>query len=218
MFPPPPFLIRRSFAEAHAAGDLPVARARHEGQSDPVAAGQPCLALPPVPDCFSPSRRSGPFMAGPSLSRWDGQDDADFVIGKGNPFETLWFALESTAITTTNRGSIPCASRLSSSLFFPRPWPVACRTRRRAAWPARQLVRLSPMPWTKTCWPVPRSAGLQVSRPAASKSACRPATTRATEPLADRAAFGRTSLTRGTIRAARPGGPFSLRLMGGADV
>jgi len=79
MFPPPPFLIRRSFAEADAAGDLPVARTRHEGQSDLVAAGQPCLALPPVPDGLSPSRRSGPFMAGPSLSRRDGQDDADFV-------------------------------------------------------------------------------------------------------------------------------------------
>jgi hypothetical protein len=49
--------------------------------------------------------------------------------------------------------------------------------------------------------------------PAASSLACRPAI-RAT----DVTAFGRVQLTRRTIRADRPGGPFSLRLMGGADV
>jgi hypothetical protein len=53
------------------------------------------------------------------------------------------------------------------------------------------------------------SVALQVSPPAASSWACRPAT-RATERLTERAAFGRIHTTSRTIRAARPGGPFAF--------
>jgi hypothetical protein len=157
----------------------------------------------------SPSLRSGPSQAGPFLVR-----KAWHVCASGirNCFEMPAIAVESAAITTNLRGSTKCRSRLSSSLFFPRPWPVACRTPRRAAWPVRQLARLSPTPWMKTCSPGPLWAGWLALPLVASRSACRPAT-RAT----DLTAFGRVHLTPGTIRADRPGGPFAFRL-GGADV
>lgn len=164
--------------------------------------------------CYpSPSLRSGPSQAGPILMRIASVPGDDCVGHNRNCFQIRDVAVESAAITTNQRGSTPCASRLSSLLFFPRPWPAACRTRRRAAWPARRLARLSPTLWTKTCWPVRRLAGWLVLPPAASSLACRPAT-RAT----DVTAFGRVQPTTRTIRADRPGGPFSLRLMGGTDV
>lgn len=171
----------------------------------------------PSPDlrslrCYpSPSLRSGPSQAGPILMR--GRRVADCVSEARYRFQNRDLAVESAAITTNQRGSFPCASRLSSSPFFPRPWPAACRILHRAAWLVPPLARLSPMPWTKTCWPVPRLADLPVSRPAASRSACRPVT-RATDHhrlRADQTTFrdhpGRT-----------PGWSFSLRLMGEADV
>jgi hypothetical protein len=160
--------------------------------------------------CYpSPSLRSGPSQAGPTLVEGCAKVGAS---GIRICFETRDIAVESAAITTNQRGSPQCRSRLSSLLFFPRPWPVACRTRRRAAWPARQLVRLSPTPLTKTCLPEPHWAGWLALPPVASRSACRRAT-RAT----DVTAFGRSDLTPRTIRAVRPGGPFAFRL-GGADV
>ena len=163
--------------------------------------------------CYpSPSLRSGPSQAGPILLR-GGSVPGDSCVGPWrNCFQIRDFAVESAAITTTQRGSTPCASRLSSSLFFPRLWPAACRTQRRAAWPARRLALLSPTLWTKTCWPARRWAGWRVSPPAASSWACRPAT-RATDVTAS----GRVHTTSGTIRATRPGGPFAFPL-GGADV
>lgn len=165
--------------------------------------------------CYpSTSLRSGPSQAGPILMR----GSADDCVGHyRNCFQIRDVAVESAPITTNQRGSIPCASRLSSSLFSLRPWPAACRTRRRAAWQVRQLARLSPMHWTKTCWLAPRLAGWPGLPPVASSWACRPAT-RATERLIERSAFGRVKSTTRTIRADRPGGPFSLRLMGGTDV
>jgi hypothetical protein len=162
--------------------------------------------------CYpSPSLRSGPSQAGPILMR--GPGNADCVSRARNCFQIRDLAVESGAITTNLRGSSKCRSRLSSSPFFPHLCPVACRTPRPAAWQVPLLARWLPMHWMKTCWLVPQSAALPVSQPAVSSWACRPAT-RAT----DVTAFGRVHLTPRTIRADRPGGPFSLRLMGGADV
>lgn len=164
--------------------------------------------------CYpSPSLRSGPSQAGPILMRRSSVQGDDCVGRLRNCFQIRDVAVESGAITTNQRGSTPCASRLSSLLYFPRPWPAACRTRQRAAWPARRLALWSPMLWTKTCWPARRLAGWRVLPPAASNLACRPAA-RAIKLTA----FGRVQTDTRTIRAARPGGPFSLCLMGGADV
>ena len=160
--------------------------------------------------CYpSPSLRSGPSQAGPILMRGPSDDCAGRLR---NCFQIRDVALESGAITTNHRGSIPCASRLSSSLFSLPLWPAACRTRRRAAWLARRLAPWSPMRWMKTCWPGPLWAAWPALQPVASSWACRPAT-----QATDLAAYGRFQLTRGTIRAARPGGPFAFPL-GGADV
>jgi hypothetical protein len=157
--------------------------------------------------CYpSPTLRSGPSQAGPILMCGSGHD----CVGPyRNCFQIRDVAVESSAITTNQRGSIPCVSRLSSSLFSQRPWPAACRTRRRAAWPARLLARLSLTLWTKTCWPAPHLAGWPDLRPVASSWACRPAT-RATESPVVLATFGRLHTTRRTIRADRPGGPFAF--------
>jgi hypothetical protein len=161
--------------------------------------------------CYpSPSLRSGPSQAGPILMRGRRVDCAGRTR---NCFQIRDVAVESAAITTTTRGSSPCASRLSFSLFFPCRLPAACRTRHRAGLRVPLRARSWPMPPRVTSLPAPSSAGWRVSPPAASSWACRPAT-RAT----DVTAFGRVHLTTGTIRADRPGGPFSLRLMGGADV
>ena len=176
----------------------------HAGQ------GQPCQGLCRLRCYPSPSLRSGPSQAGPTLPGW--QVVADCASGVKICFEIRGIAVDSNAITTTLRGSIPCASRFSSSSFFPCPWPVACRTPHRAVSPVRRRAPLSPMRPTATCLlarSLAVSPGLQ---PAVSRSACR-LVTRAT----DTAAFGRTELTHRTIRATRPGGPFAFP-MGGADV
>ena len=176
--------------------------------------GQCCRDLRSLRCYPSPSLRSGPSQAGPILMGGLAPKPGGDGAGGGKiRFEKRDSAVESAAITTNPRGSFPCASRLSSSPFFPRPWLAVCRTRHRAAWPAQQLVRLSPMRWTKTCSPGRPWAGLPVSRPAASRSACRPVT-RATDHHRLRA--GHTTFRDHPGRA--PGWSFSLRLMGEADV
>ena len=215
---PTPSLVWQGSAQARAgvfAAFAMKATARHcfcAGQ------GQPSRDLRSQRCYPSPSLRSGPSQAGPIL--FGGVAPSLIRCGSsGNKicFEMRDIAVESAAITTNSRGSILCASRLSSSPFFPRPLRAACRTPRRAAWPVLRRAPWSPMRPTATCLLARSLVALPVSRPAASRLACRPAT-RATEPLADRAAFGRSSPHSGTIRAARPGGPFTLRLMGEADV
>jgi hypothetical protein len=162
--------------------------------------------------CYpSPSLRSGPSQAGPSLVA--GCRCADCVNWIKNCFEIRDIALESASITTNQRGSTKCRSRLSSSLFSPRHLPGACRTQRRAVWLAPLRVRWSPMHWMKTCWPVPRLADLQVLPPAGSSLACRHVT-----PATDPAAFGRTRPIPRTIQANRLGGPFFFVPEGNADV
>jgi hypothetical protein len=158
--------------------------------------------------CYpSPSLRSGPSQAGPILMF--GLCKSGRGADLKNRFQIRELAVESGAIKTNLRGSSKCRSRLSSSPFLPCRWPDACRTLRPAAWPVQPLAHLSPMRWMKTCWPGQPSAALQVSPPAASSWACRPAT-RATERLTERAAFGRVHTTSRTIRDRIPGGLFAF--------
>jgi len=159
--------------------------------------------------CYpSPSLRSGPSQAGPTLSRRAG---ADCVSRIRNCFESRVISVESAAITTNQRGSIPCASRLSFSPFFQCHWLAACRTRHRAALLAQRPVRSSPMPPRVTSSPAPSLAVLRVPQAAGSTSGFRPAV----RPT-DLTAFGRTTTTATptarTIRADRPGGPLHFRV------
>lgn len=130
---------------------------------------------------------------------------ANGVIYIKNCFESGVIAVKSAAITTNERGSSPCAIRLSSSLSFPRLSLAACRIPHRAGLPARLPVPLSPTRLMRTLSPVPPSAVWPVRPPAGSKSVCRPAT-RATDPYPDLSAFGRSKPPAKTIRANRPGG------------
>lgn len=164
---------------------------------------------------LTPSQRSGPSLAGPTLRRLAagaGRKGADCVSRPSFCFEIRDIAVESAAITTNQRGSLPCASRLSFSPFFPRRWPAACRTPRRAGLPVQLRARLSPMPLMKTSSRVRPLAVLLVPQPAGSSWACR-AVTRATKtwaakPQSDLAAFGLAISPIRTIRASRPGGPL----------
>lgn len=214
MFPPTRNGFWHGFAQRRAAvfngfamglPDCHCFRAGHR-QSSPGLRSLRCYP--------SPSYRSGPSQAGPSLLA--GQGCADCVRPARNCFQIRSVAVESAAITTNARGSIQCRSRLSSSPFSPRRLPAVCRTQRLAAWQAQPPARWWPMRSTRTWSPARHLAGLPGSQLAASNWACRPAA-RATERLIERAAFGRVDLTPGTIRADRPGGPFAFRL-GGADV
>jgi hypothetical protein len=156
--------------------------------------------------CYpSPSLRSGPSQAGPTLVCQG--TDHDCARRIKNCFESRDIAVESAAITTNKRGSFPCASRLSSSLFSRRPWRAACRTPHRAVWPVPSRARQLPMHSMKTSSRAPLWAGWLVQPPVASSWACRPAP-RATEPLTDRAAYGRIKPTARTTRASRLGGPL----------
>jgi hypothetical protein len=152
--------------------------------------------------CTTPSLRSGPSQAGPTLR--DRRSGADCVSVAKICFEMRDIPVESAAITTNQRGSLPCASRLSFSFFCQRRWPAACRIPHRAGLPVRLLVRSSPMPPRVTFLPVPSSAVLQAPHPAGSSWACRAAAD-------DLTALGRLDLTSRTIRASRPGGPFAFR-------
>lgn len=152
----------------------------------------------------TPSLRSGPSQAGPTL--WDRRLDADCVSGTKICFEIRDIAVNHPAITTNQRGSLPCASRLSFSSFCPRRWPVACRIPHRAGLPVPQRVPSSPMPPRVTSLPVPSSVVLPVPHPAGSSWACRPAA-----QATDLTAFGRVDHASRTIRASRPGGPFAFR-------
>ncbi len=159
---------------------------------------------------LTPSLRSGPSKAGPTFRQpalGAGRKGADCADRAKICFEIRDIAVESVAITTNQRGSLSCANRLSFSPFFPCRWPAACRTPRRAGLPVPLQARLSPTHSMKTSSRVQRLVALPVLQPAGSKSACRPAT-RATDPLAYLAAFGRTTPPIRTIRASRPGGPL----------
>lgn len=161
----------------------------------------------------SPSLRSGPSQAGPSQagpSLYPRGEYADCAGLAKICFESREIAVESAAITTNQRGSTPCASRLSFSSFSPRRWPAACRIPPHAGLPAPLRVPSSLMPRRVTSLPAPLSAVLPVPHPAGSSWACRPAA-----PATDLTAFGRAKPTARTIRANRPGGPSSfVRLQG----
>ncbi len=213
MFPPNPLSFRHFSATPRQPAQNGFAPTRPHRQSGAVGV---CLPWQPPQShtCYpSPSMRSGPSLAG-SHSSCNRRLNADGVNGAHFPFESASFALDSRAIKTTTRGSKPCRNRLSSSLFSPFRSRPACRTRRRAALPAPLLVPLSPMRWMKTWSPAQPWARLPVRQPAASNSACRPAS-RATDLIT---AEGRSILNFGVVRAECPGGPFAFsRLAARAD-
>jgi hypothetical protein len=198
MILPTPGPVRQAFAQG--VGGPAIAFAMQLLLGDPCSAGRNRLSFSSQkPRTYpSPSLRSGPSQAGPTPFRISVISVSGWLRYR---LEIRDFSVESGTITTTQRGSTTCGSRLSSSLFSPRPWPAACRIRLRAGLPARPQARLSPMRWTKTCSQAQHLAALQVLPPAGSSWACRPAT-----PATELTACGRSKTPRKAIRADRPGG------------
>lgn len=205
MFPPNPLSFRHFPAKRCSRTQNVFAPTRPHRQSATVGACRPWQA-PQSHTCYpSPSMRSGPSLAG-SHSSCNRRVNADPVNGGSFPFKSASFALNSRAIKTTTRGSKPCRNRLSSSRFSPFRSRPACRTRHRAASPARLPVPLSPTRWMKIWSPALPWARLPVRQPAASKSVCRPAS-RATDLIA---AEGRPILNYGVVRGECPAGPYAF--------
>ena len=161
-----------------------------------------------TPDFPVPSQRFAPSQAGPSLAIW--QACADCCGALRFRFEFRRVAVESRLITTTHRGSLKCANRLSSLPFLPFHWPAACRIPRRAVPPVQLPVPLSPTQPKTTCLPVRSLAVWPGLQPAGSNWACRPAARNT-----DLTACGQKRATAKAIRAGRPGG-FSICVPGRA--
>jgi hypothetical protein len=203
MISPMPGPIRQPFAQAPTDPANAIALPFSLGKCLRAGRRQPHFGLC-TSDCYpSPSLRSGPSQAGPTPFR---SNVSGWTKWFRNCFEIRDFALESGTITTNQRGSSKCGSRLSSSLFSPRPLPAACRTLHRAGLRVPPAARSSRMRWTKTWLPVPPLAEWLALPPAGSTWACRPAT-----PATDLTAHGRVRPTIRATGADRPGGPFILR-------
>lgn len=214
-----PIIARRwqAFAKATPMVSGAFAMVKSLGHCCEMGQGQHSLCPCSDDPSLTPFLRSGPSQAGPifeSAPLRAGQKAAAWTGWVNFCFEIAVIAVESPAITTNQRGSVPCVSRLSFSSFSPCRLPVACKTPRRAGLPVPPLAHLSPMRSMRTSSRVPPSVGLLVPPPAGSNSACRPAT-RAIEPYLELAAFGRAKPTARTIRASRPGGPLRFACLKG---
>lgn len=113
-------------------------------------------------------------------------------------FASLLETVESAQRTTTKRGSSKCANPFFFSPFSPCHWLAVCKTRHRAGWQGLRQARLLPMSPITMRSPARSSAALQALQPAASTSACRPAT----DLIAAYAAYAMTA-SRGDAPAGR---------------
>lgn len=208
MIPLASIAIRQGSAKPAMAGCESFALRAEAGHSGLAGTGR-CLGLRSDPSTPSPSRRSGPSQAGPTPFARYRRGFAEAMRADAQKptfrFNSRWFAVDSPAITTNQRGSLSCASRFSFFPFLSFRWPDACRTPRRAAWPVLSLVRPSRTRWMKTWSLVRPSAVLPVRPPVASSWACRPATDLIT-------ACGRADTSSRTIRADCPDGLFAFRM------
>lgn len=174
MFPPNTLAFRHFSARQQVGGRYAVASNRSARQSWGAGYSLP-WQRPSSPTSYpSLPLRSGPSQAGPCPFD-DRQSNADCVTDARFCFESRWFGVVSHLIKTNNRGSIKCASHLSFSLFLPRRWQAACRTRRPAGLQGLQRVLWLLMQPKATSLPAPSSAAWPVLPLAASKLACRPA-------------------------------------------
>ncbi len=163
----------------------------------PQGFGQDCYPFPTLwPDSFGVR----PFFVSASAPLW--RLVASCARACVFQFASLLDSVESVHRTTNKRGSSKCGNLSYSSPFSPCRWLAACKTRRRAGWQGLRRVRPLPMSPTTMRSLVRSSAALQVLQPAASTSACRPAT----DLIAANAANAMTA-----SRGDTPAGRFVLR-------
>lgn len=181
MHPPIQPRFRQGFAQRAGGCRKPFAMTGAVGNPFGMAGGL-TLGAPLCLDCYpSPSRRSGPFGAGPVFSCAEfGRDARGFadaetwaVQSNGFFFMDVNTAVKSTARTTL-RGNEPCKNTLSSSPLLQPPLRAACRPRPSAALPVPSRALPLQMPWMKTWLPVRHLAVWPGLRPAVFR-ACRAA-------------------------------------------
>lgn len=197
MHPPSQPRFRQGFAQRARGCRKPFAITGSVGNPWAMV-GRMTLCAPLCLDCYpSPSRRSGPFVAGPvfygAAARANGRGFADAETWAVQSSEFFFMdvntAVKSTARTTL-RGNEPCINFLSSSRLRPPPLRAACRPRPSAALPVPSRAQPLRMPWMKTWSPVRHLAVWPGLRPAASR-VCR-----AARPIDLTAAAGRRPTQR----------------------
>ena len=206
MFPRKPLASWQQFAQAFGRGELgfaPSAGLRDDrfvlgALLAPQCLGQDCY---PFPTHWPDSDGVRPFFWGAAAPLW--RLVASCARACVFRFASLPETVESAHRTTSKRGSSKCGNLSYLSPFSPCRWLAVCKTRRRAGWQGLRLARLLPMSPTTTRSRVRSSAALRALRPAASTSACRPAT----DLIAANAAYAMTA-SRGVPSAGR----FVLRV------
>ena len=137
----------------------------------PQCLGQDCY---PFPTLWPDSYGVRPFFVSGAAPLWRLVASCARVRFFG--FASLLETVESAHRTTTKRGSSICGNLSFFLPFSPCRWLAACKTRRRAGWQALRRALQSLMSPTTTRSPALSLAALQALQPAASTSACRPAT------------------------------------------
>ncbi len=179
MIPRKPLASWQQFAQAFGRGETGFApnAGLRDDQSvlgallAPQCLGQDCYPFPTLwPDSFGVR----PFFASAAAPLW--RLVASCARAGFFQFASLQDSVESAHRTTNKRGSSKCGNLSFFLPFSPCRWLAVCKTRLRAGWQALQLAQPLPMSPTTMRSRVRSSAALRALQPAASTSACRPAT------------------------------------------
>lgn len=204
MIPRKPLASWQLFAQAFGRGEVgfaPSAGLRDDHSVlgallAPQCLGQDCYPFPTLwPDSFGVR----PFFVSAAAPLW--RLVASCARAGVFQFASRLETGESVRRTTNKRGSSKCGNLSFFSPFSPCRWLAVCKTRPRAGWQGLRLARLLPMSPTTMRSRVRSSAALRVQQPAASTSACRPAT----DLIAAHAASAMTA-----SRGVPPAGRFYL--------
>ena len=166
----------------------------------PQCSRQDCY---PFPTHWPDSDGVRPFFWGSAVRLW--RLVASCTRACFFQFASLLETVESVHRTTTKRGSSKCGNLSFLSPFSPCRWPAVCKTQRRAVWLALRGVLLSLTLPATTPSPAQSSAALRALQPAASTSACRPATDLIAAYAASAMTASRGVPSAGRFYLSRPG-------------
>lgn len=195
---------------AHAVGRGEVGFASRAGLRDghcvlgallaPQCLGQDCY---PFPTLWPDSDGVRPFFVSSAAPLW--RLVASCARAGFFQFASLQDSVEFAHRTTNKRGSSKCGNLFFLSPFSPCRWLAACRTPLRAVWLALRGGLLSLTLPATTPSPAPSSAALRALQPAASISACRPATDLIAACAASAMTASRGDPSAGRFILSRPG-------------
>lgn len=204
MFPRKPLASWQLFAQAFGWGETgfaPTAGLRNDqpvlgALLAPQCLGQDCY---PFPTLWPDSDGVRPFFSAAAAPLWRLVASCARVCFF--QFASLLETVESVRRTTNKRGSSKCGNPFFLSPFSPCRWLAVCKTRLRAGWQGLPWALPLRTQLAASLSPVRSSAALQALQPAASRSACRPAT----DLIAASAAYAMTA-----SRGVPPAGRFVL--------